>query len=62
MPDPDFAAQFLSFKTKLKKPEKVNVHAGLEVFWASLVRTVGIGLDDLLPPHPLPLTGIQTPF
>ena len=62
MPDPDFAAQFLSFKTKLKKPEKVNVHAGLEVFWASLLRTVGIGLDDLLPPHPLPLTGIQTPF
>jgi hypothetical protein len=62
MPDPDFSAHFSSFKTKLKKPEKVNVHAGFEVFWASLLRTVGTGLDDLLPPYPLPLPKDQTPF
>ena len=62
MPDPDFDAQFASFKTKLQKPEKVSIHAGLEVFWASLLRTVGTGLDDLLPPYPLPLPKEKTPF
>ena len=62
MPDPDFDTEFSSFKTKLKKPEKVSIHAGLEVFWASLLRTVGVGLGDLLPPHPLPLPQDQTPF
>ena len=62
MPDPDFDADFASIKTKLKKREKVNVHAGLQVFWGSLSRTVGVGLDDLLPPNPLPLDEVETPF
>lgn len=62
MPDPDFAAHFLSINTKLEKPEKVNVHAGLEVFWQSLLRTVGTGVGDLLPPYPQPLNVIETPF
>jgi len=62
MPDPDFDADFSSIKTKLKKREKVNVNAGLQVFWDSLSRTVGVGLDDLLPPNPVPLDEIETPF
>ena len=62
MPDPDFTAQFLSINTKLNEPLKANIHAGLDAFWDSLLRTVGIGMDDLLPPYPLPLPQVQTPF
>jgi hypothetical protein len=62
MPDPDFDVEFFGMKTKFNKPEKVNVYAGLEVFWGGLLRTVGYGLDDLPPPHPIPLPNIQTPF
>jgi hypothetical protein len=62
MPEPDFTAQFLSINTKLNEPTRANIHAGLDVFWDSLLRTVGIGMDDLLPPFPLPLPKGQTPF
>lgn len=62
MPKPSFDAQFLSIKTKLEEAPKVNIHAGSQAFWDSLSATVGVGRDELLPPYPLPLDGIETPF
>jgi hypothetical protein len=62
MPEPSFDAQFLSIKTKLEEAPKVNIHAGQQAFWDSLFATVGVGRDELLPPYPLSLDGIETPF
>lgn len=62
MPEQTFPAQILSINTKLQEAPKVNIHAGQQAFWDSLLATVGVGIDDLLPPHPLPLTRIETPF